>query len=158
MEEAELFNVWVTQVTLVLKAWRGHVWREAEAWHCVAGLEFLKRAQEKLLMKPSCNRGRPKFWRCLCQVMASSSSNCTERSQLEHSRQVVCGEVAQSPGGAQRIMGESQMFISELLAVLGLGLSLSRVWLYPVASLLKLKALNLFFWCKGHSWEILNSF
>ena len=33
-------------------------WREAEAWHCVAGLGSLKKAEERLLIKvqPNCSR------------------------------------------------------------------------------------------------------
>lgn len=34
-------------------------WRPTEACHCAEGLEFLKRAQERLLVKvqPSCSKG-----------------------------------------------------------------------------------------------------
>lgn len=41
-------------------------WREAEAWHHIAGLEFLEEGQEKLSVKVqfSCNRKLPTFWGC----------------------------------------------------------------------------------------------
>lgn len=51
------------------------MWKTAEAWHCVAGLESLKRAQEELLVKVQASAARD----CRYQYCGMTTKNSGSR-------------------------------------------------------------------------------
>lgn len=81
MLDAELDSARITQVMLVLKVLKGS-WRASATWHCVAGagLESLKKAPERLLVKVqlSCSKGPQQSLRCWSHEMTTKNSSTRE--------------------------------------------------------------------------------
>ena len=74
---AELGSVRLTWVVLVLMVWSGHRERVRLS---VAGLESLKKAQERLLVEvqPSCSKSPQHFWRFHGMASKNTSSSRVE--------------------------------------------------------------------------------
>lgn len=102
--------------------------RAREAWHYVAGLGSLKKAQESLLVKCSLVAAEdPVFWRCQSPGMTSKNSSSSNGVEpREPSKQAVCAaagkvkEVTQATQGARTPRSESQTLETELCVLLDL--------------------------------------
>lgn len=90
-------------------------WRAAEDWHCVAGLESLKRAQERLPVKvqPSCSKRPKHVWRRQHHGMTTkqqwSGASRSLKDKLVMLQRAESEKWPKPFGGAQKIVSESRM-------------------------------------------------